>query len=134
GKQGCVEQVISGPALERFYLKQSGNPLKLKDILKNYQRGTDEHATTTIERLLENYARAVSTLVNVIDPNLIVIGGGVGNIDLLYSEGFKRMKKYVFNDGKLNTPIRKPLLGDSAGVFGAALLWDEYKPLAVEFE
>ncbi|MGZ3922275.1 MAG: ROK family protein [Flavisolibacter sp.] len=134
GKQGCVEQVISGPALERFYLQRTGNALKLKKILENYHHGADEHAIETIERLLENYARAISTLINVIDPNLIVIGGGVGNIDLLYSEGFKRMKKYVFNDGKLNTPIRKPLLGDSAGVFGAALLWDEYKSLAVEFE
>ena len=134
GKQGCVEQVISGPALERFYLKQSGTPLKLKEILKNYQQGTDEHATATIERLLENYARAVSTLINVIDPNLIVIGGGVSNIDLLYSEGFERIKKYVFNDGNLNTPIRKPLLGDSAGVYGAALLWDEYKPVVAECE
>jgi predicted NBD/HSP70 family sugar kinase len=70
----------------------------------------------------------------VIDPHLVVIGGGVGNINLLYTEGYKRIKKYVFNDGKLNTPIRKPLLGDSAGVYGAALLWDEYKPSLVESE
>jgi predicted NBD/HSP70 family sugar kinase len=61
--------------------------------------------------------------VNIIDPDLFVIGGGVGNIDLLYSEGYERIKKYVFNNGKLTTPIVKPLLGDSAGVFGAALLW-----------
>jgi predicted NBD/HSP70 family sugar kinase len=131
-KQGCIEQVISGPALERFYLQRSGKPLKLKEILENYQDGTDEHATATVERLLENYGRAISTLINVIDPHLIVIGGGVGNIDLLYTEGYEHIKKYVFNDGKLNTPIRKPLLGDSAGVYGAALLWDEYKPIMVE--
>ena len=54
--------------------------------------------------------------------NLIVIGGGVGNIDLLYTEGYERIKKYIFNDKKITTPIVKPLLGDSAGVFGAALL------------
>lgn len=125
GKSGCVEQVISGPALEKFYLQRSGSALGLKDILENYEDGTDEHAIATVERLLENYARAISTLINVIDPHLIVIGGGVGNIDLLYTLGYERIKRYVFNDGKLSTPIRKPLLGDSAGVFGAALLWEE---------
>ena len=56
----------------------------------------------------------------------------VGNIDLLYTKGYERIKKYVFNEGKLSTPIRKPLLGDSAGVYGAALLWDENKPALIE--
>lgn len=122
GKRGCVEMVISGVALEKFYLKKSGQKLKLKNILENHQNGTDENANLTIERLLENYGRAISTLINVLDPNLIVIGGGVGNIDLLYTEGIERIKKYMFNPGKLKTAIRKPILGDSAGVFGAALL------------
>jgi predicted NBD/HSP70 family sugar kinase len=58
----------------------------------------------------------------VIDPNLIVIGGGVGNIDLLYTAGYERIRKYIFNKGIVTTPIVKPKLGDSAGVFGAALL------------
>lgn len=122
GKKGCVETVISGTALERFYQKISGKTLKLKEITKNYQKGTDNYATETIERLLEFYGQAISTLINVIDPNLIIIGGGVGNIDLLYTEGFVRVQKYMFNPGKLKTVIRKPILGDSAGVFGAALL------------
>lgn len=122
GKRGCVEMVISGVALEKFYQKNSGKSLKLKEIVENHQNGTDENADLTVERLLENYGRAISTLINVLDPDLIVIGGGVGNIDLLYSEGFERIKKYMFNPGKLKTIIRKPILGDSAGVFGAALL------------
>lgn len=122
GKKGCVEKVISGTALEHFYEKISGRKLKLKDILANHLAGTDQHATETIERLLEFYGRAISTLINVLDPNLIVIGGGVGNIDLLYTEGSERVKKYIFNPGELKTVIRKPVLGDSAGVFGAALL------------
>lgn len=134
GKKGCVEGVISGPALEKFYFQRSGAALKLKEILENHTGGTDEHATATVERLLENYGRAVSTLINVIDPHLIVIGGGVGNIDLLYTEGYERIKKYVFNDGKLATPIRKPLLGDSAGVYGAALLWSDYRPALAKVE
>lgn len=125
GKKGCIEQVISGPALEQFYFNKTGQQLKLSDILQLYTAGVDEHATTTIERLLENYGRAISILVNIIDPDLIIIGGGVGNIDLLYTEGYERIKKYVFNNGKLTTPICKPLLGDSAGVYGAALLWQK---------
>lgn len=123
GKRGCVEKVIAGPALEQFYAERTGKNLDLKQILESYVAGNDETAVATIERLLEYYGRAISTLVNVIDPDLIVIGGGVGNIDLLYTEGYERIKKYVFNNGKLTTPITKPMLGDSAGVFGAALLW-----------
>lgn len=122
GKRGCVETVISGVALEKFYQKISGKSLKLKAIVENYLQGNDQHAVETIERLLEFYGRSISTLINVLDPNLIIIGGGVGNIDLLYTEGFERIKKYMFNSGKLKTAIRKPVLGDSAGVFGAALL------------
>jgi predicted NBD/HSP70 family sugar kinase len=75
-----------------------------------------------MERLFEYYGKAMSTLINVIDPDVIVIGGGVGNIDLLYSEGYERIKKYIFNSGEVLTPIVKPKLGDSAGVFGAAML------------
>ncbi|MCF2444336.1 ROK family protein [Dyadobacter sp. CY345] len=122
GKKGCVEQVISGPALERFYMQQSGEKMSLKTILEQYREGTNAHASATIERMLEFYGRAVSTLINVLDPGLIVIGGGVGNIDLLYAEGYERIKKYIFNNGVITTPILKPKLGDSAGVFGAALL------------
>lgn len=121
-KRGCVETIISGVALENYYAKISGNRLKLKEILANHLAGTDKYAGETIERLLEYYGRAISTLINVLDPNLIVIGGGVGNIDLLYTTGFERIKKYIFNPGELKTAIRKPILGDSAGVFGAALL------------
>jgi fructokinase len=125
GKRGCVEKVIAGPSLEKFYQKLSGNKHSLKEILARHLEGKDEDATSTIERLLENYGKAVSTLINVLDPDLIVVGGGVGNIDLLYTEGYERIKKYVFNNGKLTTPICKPVLGDSAGVYGAALLWQK---------
>ena len=123
GKKGCIEQVISGPALEQFYHNKTGQKFSLSTILQLHNTGNDIHATATIERLLENYGRAISILVNIVDPDLIVIGGGVGNIDILYTEGYERIKKYVFNNGKLTTPICKPLLGDSAGVYGAALLW-----------
>lgn len=122
GKSGCVENVISGPALQKYYAKISGKELKMKDIVEAHLAGTDTFASQTIDRMLEYYGRGISTIINVIDPDVIVIGGGVGNIDLLYTEGYERIKKYIFNNKKLETPIVKPLLGDSAGVFGAALL------------
>lgn len=121
GKSGCVEQVLSGTALQRYYQEQSGEFRKLPDILTRYGQGNDPHATATIERLLEKFGQALTTLVNVLDPDAIVIGGGVGNIDLLYQEGPQRANRYVFNSS-FNTPILRPKLGDSAGVFGAAML------------
>lgn len=122
GKAGCVEKVISGTGLEHYYQKISGRKIRLKEIVQNHLSNSDKYATATMQRLLEFYGRAISTLINVIDPDLIVIGGGVGNIDLLYTEGYERIKKYIFNQGRVTTPICKPVLGDSAGVFGAALL------------
>ncbi len=123
-KQGCVETVISGPALERAYEKRSGTALKLSVIIERHLASSDEHASEVVERLLENYGKAISSVINIVDPGLIIIGGGVGNIDLLYTEGYERIKKYIFNNGQITTPICKPVLGDSAGVFGAALLWN----------
>jgi len=92
GKSGCVEQVISGPALELFYERQSGQRKKLKDIVQAYQDHSDPAADMTVRRLMDQFGRAVSTLINVIDPDVIVVGGGVGNIDLLYSEGYACIK------------------------------------------
>lgn len=120
GKAGCVEKVISGPNLERYYEKLSGTKKSLKEIVADAE--TDSHAQATIEHLLENYGKAISVITNVLDPDLIIIGGGVGNIDALYTEGYERLKKYIFNSRKVTTTIIKPTLGDSAGVFGAALL------------
>jgi len=74
-----------------------------------------------MERLVRFFGLAVSNLINILDPDAIVIGGGLGNIDLLYSQGFEEVKKYIFNP-ELNIKFLKPALGDSAGVFGAAML------------
>jgi len=121
GKIGCVENVIAGPALERYYQKQSGNSLRLKEIVKCAQEKSDPIAVQTLERLHEMFGKALSVVINILDPDVIVIGGGVGNISSLYNEGINHLKKYVFND-RFDTPVVKPLLGDSAGVFGAAFL------------
>lgn len=122
GKKGCVEQVLSGPALQRYYAQISGKQSNMKEIVARYYDGTDLHASQTIERMLDYFGKAVSVLMNILDPDAIVLGGGVGNIDLLYTEGVERAKKYIFNSGKVETKILRPKLGDSAGVFGAAML------------
>jgi fructokinase len=121
GKSGCVEKVISGPDLERFYQSQSGTKISMREIYERYRQGTDKAATQTIERLIHFYGLALSVIINILDPDVIVIGGGVGNIDEIYTEGRKSVAKYIFNH-RLDTPIVKPMLGDSAGVFGAAYL------------
>lgn len=120
GKTGCVETVISGPATERYYEKLTGEKIKLKEISKRYAE-VDASAKQTIERLCDSFGKAVSVVVDILDPDVVVIGGGVGNIDALYTDGVEALKKYIFNNG-VDVPILKPILGDSAGVFGAAAL------------
>lgn len=121
GNTGCTEKVIAGPSLERFYREISGNDLSLKEIYQRHQKGTDPRATQTIERLLHFFGKGMANVINVVDPDVVVLGGGVGNIDLLYTEGVARVADFVFNK-RLDTKFLKPKLGDSAGVFGAAML------------
>jgi predicted NBD/HSP70 family sugar kinase len=121
GKSGCVETVIAGPALEKYYFKETGNKKPLKDIVALAESKVDPTAQKTMIRLVEFYGKALSVVVNILDPDVVVIGGGVGNIDLLYDRGLDSLRKYVFNN-RLDTPVVRPSLGDSAGVFGAAFL------------
>lgn len=121
GKTGCVETIISGKSLERFYHETSGEKLLLKNIVEKHLEGNDEAATKTINRLIEFFGKGVANVINILDPDAIVLGGGVANIDLLYTEGVEEVKKHVFNN-RFDTIFLKPKLGDSAGVFGAALL------------
>ncbi len=122
GNTGCVEQVLSGPALARFYNERSGQNLTLPEIVERFYAGGDEHAEATMERLVHFFGKGAANVMDVIDPEVVVIGGGVGNIDLLYTEGVEMVKKFIFNSGKCETAFLRPKLGDSAGVFGAALL------------
>ena len=119
GKKGCVESVISGRALQIYYNKISGKNLTLEEIYA--KKDIDNHAKKTFKRLITYFGKGLSNVVNIIDPEVIVLGGGLSNIDELYSEGYDELKKYVFNPS-FNTPILRPKLGDSAGVYGAALL------------
>lgn len=121
GKRGCVETIVSGPATERYYESISGKKLKLKEIVAHYKERNDMAAKETIDRLCLYFGKAASVITNLLDPDVIVVGGGVGNIDALYTEGLASLKKYIFNN-RLDVPVLKPGLGDSAGVFGAAAL------------
>ena len=119
GKRGCVETVISGRALQTYYNNISGRKLKFEEIYAT--KDNDKYAKETFERLITYFGKGLSNVVNIIDPEVIVLGGGLSNINELYTEGYNELKKYVFNP-TFSTPILKPKLGDSAGVYGAALL------------
>ncbi len=121
GRAGCVETVISGPALERSYLARSGRRARLPEIVARAEAGEPD-ARATLRRLQVKFGVAVAALINILDPDAIVIGGGVGNVDILYGVGTREaVLRHLFN-GDLRTEFLRPLLGDSAGVFGAALL------------
>jgi predicted NBD/HSP70 family sugar kinase len=89
GKTGCVETVISGPALERYYKGLTGQDMHLNDIIKKYKDGSDQAATQTVKRLIYFFGKGISNLINILDPDVIVLGGGLANIDLLYTEGIQ---------------------------------------------
>jgi len=120
GKRGCNEQIISGPALEGFYAELSGIHRPMREIHQRHLEGIDPFASQTIQRLLDGFARALSVVVNIIDPDIIVLGGGVSHIDTVYQNS-NLLREMIFNN-EFETPIFKAELGDSAGVFGAALL------------
>jgi len=121
GREGCIETVIAGPSLERFYRGQTGETVRLPEIVARAASG-EAAAVATLERLREKFGEAIAAVLNILDPHAIVIGGGVGNIDLLYTEATRQaVLKHTFN-GEVRTNFLKPALGDSAGVFGAAML------------
>ena len=119
GNTGCLELYACGPAVEREHQRRSGQRLSLAEIAAS--RGSDEHAEAAIRGLLEAFARGLANLIDILDPSAIVLGGGVSNLDVLYTEGARRVSELVFND-ELTTPILRNQLGDSAGVLGAALM------------
>jgi len=121
GRRGCVETYLSGPHIEADYRSRSGVHRPLPDIVERHLSGGDAEASATMDRLVEYFGRALATVVNILDPHVVVLGGGVSNIDLLYTRGVAAIAPHVFND-RLHTPVVRHALGDSAGVFGAAML------------
>lgn len=119
GQRGCVETYVSGPAVERDYQQRSGKFLSLAEIAA--ARPFDPVASAVIDTMLDAFGRALANVIDILDPSVVVLGGGVSNLELLYEQGRDRVRSYVFND-ELTTPIVRHQLGDSAGVIGAALL------------
>lgn len=119
GSRGCVETFISGGGLEKRYEREFKEKLTLPEIVQKYQEG-DERASLFMEVFFAHFGRAMANLINILDPDLVVLGGGVSNIDDLYTKGARAVRACVFSDNPL-TPIVKHQLGDSAGVLGAAL-------------
>lgn len=123
GKSGCIEGWCSGPALSAQFDTMTGRKLRPTDIATAAMAG-DSDAAAMMDLFLDRFARAIATLVNVLDPNAIVIGGGLSNIEALYTELPHRVEQYGFNpEGPTNIVRNKH--GDSSGVRGAAWLWQE---------
>jgi fructokinase len=118
GKQGCVETYISGTALEKRWLELTGKKESLQSVVQDL---SDEKAKQWKKEFLENFGISLANVIDILDPDIIVLGGGVSNIPFLYDEGKKAVYDKVFSDS-IETPILKNSLGDSAGVFGACLL------------
>lgn len=119
GRRGCVETYLSGPALEKRWHELSGRRQPLAEIAA-LEPGTPELASWRSE-LLHDFGIALATVINILDPDAVVLGGGVSNMPLLYDDGAAAVRANIFSD-VTDTPILKHQLGDSAGVFGAALL------------
>ena len=118
-KKGCIETYISGSGLEKIISKELGDKTSSADFLNKDNFNEKE------QRVINNFYRyfgiAVSNVINVIDPDVIIIGGGLSNHDGLYSKGKREVYKNIFSNEQ-STPIIKNILGDSAGVIGAAII------------
>jgi fructokinase len=121
GKRGCIEAFLSGPSLARDHEVHTGKRVSTRDIVLDANEGQRE-ARDTMERYYDRLARALSSVINLLDPDVIVLGGGMSNVVGLAEEAQKRLSGYVFSD-TIETKVVNNMHGDSSGVRGAAWLW-----------
>lgn len=122
GRHGCIETWLSGPGMSRDHYRTTGNSHSAEQIAQLARQG-DPACTQTMARYVDRLARALAGVINILDPDVIVLGGGLSNIDILYQQLPQRWGKYIFSDA-VSTRLLSPLHGDSSGVRGAAWLWE----------
>jgi len=124
GNKGCLEMYLSGTAAEANYLKRTGTSMKLAQIYQESLEGTNQAASETLIDLIQHFGIGIANLISCFDPDIVVIGGGVSNLPILYDQGVAAVRTHIFND-EFSTPIVPNRLGDSSGVYGAALLEEQ---------
>ena len=122
GKQGCIETWLSGPGIVRDH-ELHNNVFLDAETIDNKARFGDEESDETLQRYEDRMARSLAHVINILDPDVIVLGGGMGNIKRLYENVPVIWGDYVFSDA-VNTKLVSPVHGDSSGVRGAAWLWN----------
>jgi predicted NBD/HSP70 family sugar kinase len=115
GRRGCIETYLSGPGLARDYEQRMGKALAPEQVVLHEE---------SMLRYAERLARALASVINVLDPDVIVLGGGMSNVARLYTEVPRLWQRHVFSD-QVATRLAPPVHGDSSGVRGAAWLWEE---------
>jgi fructokinase len=122
GKRGCIETWISGTGFKQEYARVTGDALSTHDIIANAKKG-EAHAVAALDRYIDRLARALAGIIDILDPDIIVLGGGMSNVAQLYEGVPAVWDRYIFSD-TCHTPIAPPRHGDSSGVRGAAWLWN----------
>jgi fructokinase len=122
-KHGCIETFLSGPGLSRDYQASGGRAASASEIATDAAAG-NAVAVAVLRRYTDRLARALAGVINILDPDIIVFGGGLSNLDIIYRDLPKSLKNYVFSDA-CDTPCVKNQHGDSSGVRGAAWLWPQ---------
>ena len=121
GKRGCLETWISGTGFANDHYRITGERLDAVTIARRAAEG-QQQAVATLDRYCERFAKSLAQVINTFDPQVIILGGGMSNIELLYQELPRRWDKYVFSD-RVATELRSAQHGDASGVRGAAFLW-----------
>jgi len=121
GRRGCIETWLSGPGLLRDYVESGGSAADAREVAQRAGAG-EPLAAAALDRYAGRMARALATVINVLDPDIIVLGGGLSRLAHLYEEVPRRWGEWVFSD-RVDTRLLPPVHGDASGVRGAARLW-----------